>query len=62
MSDKLKLCPFCGSDDVIEYNTPDSVGRMDYNICCADCYGSVCSPDAKTTKDNWNKRVNHDEL
>jgi Lar family restriction alleviation protein len=52
----LKPCPFCGSDDIVVFESSDSCGRnTTYTV---ECY--TCDPFFNTEQkavDFWNKRV-----
>ena len=59
MSEKLKLCPFCGTDEVF-------VGKSivsKYYVCCIsgdNCYIKTTAFDTeKDAIEAWNRRVNN---
>ncbi|GKX54065.1 hypothetical protein SOASR030_01770 [Leminorella grimontii] len=71
MSEKLKPCPFCGSDNVHITRTAgslhDETGSFYYVSCSSCCAksGSEFSPGGRYTNDlykavcdRWNKRAN----
>jgi Lar family restriction alleviation protein len=57
--DKLKVCPFCGSEAIIEEDKKGLICVVSCNTCCAE--GQVCQ-----TKDEairmWNTRPIEDKL
>lgn len=57
MAVKLKPCPFCGSDNVIIFNTFDSAIKR-YNVECLNCMATI--PAYSQKKDvvkHWNRRA-----
>lgn len=62
MSDELKPCPFCGSDDIdVTYTYVD--GGLDYYAECTDCYcRGAWEPTGAKARAAWNSRPIEDAL
>lgn len=54
MSEELKPCPFCGSDDLLVV----SCAPLGWQVECADCYatGPAMGSQAET-REAWNRRA-----
>ena len=62
MSEELKPCPFCGSDDIdVTYTYVDD--GLDYYAECTDCYcRGAWEPTAAKARAAWNTRPIEDKL
>lgn len=62
MSAELKLCPFCGSNDVELWdNDADVVWKHAYQVMCREC--GVRTLFFKTQDEavkSWNRRISHE--
>ena len=62
MTDKLKPCPFCGSNSVGLVDRKDPQGNTSFTVICVSCGASVNNydkPQQATRK--WNRRANNDK-
>ena len=59
-NNKLKPCPFCGSDNIVIYDKSFNSGPY-YDIFCRDCEASVRFADESETEEGavnmWNTRI-----
>ena len=62
MSEELKPCPFCGSDDIdVTYTYIE--GGVDYYAECTDCYcRGAWEPTPEKARAAWNSRPIEDKL
>lgn len=61
MTDKLKPCPFCGSEEVgvVDHISPQ--GDKNYTVICVSCGASVNNYSTpQYAKRKWNGRVAND--
>ena len=62
--DKLKPCPFCGGEVVIDVEWADAISEY-YNFSCVNCcmvtYNDECVSKQEATE-AWNRRTEDEEL